>query len=181
MDELIFALSDNSKNLSLAYVSGVDVVDLRNDTNTTYTLRVGFDDVSRSDNKFMLISGTPYDDIIELSTSSNGGAVTWSHLNTSIYNGTDGYYYDVWQGSDSNTATPDVSLLMRQNMTVTQIDPTANQFFKFHFTYTSGDVYYGTGYASGGTYTAGQTLSSVSGAAGIYTRLTASVQKRQVL
>jgi hypothetical protein len=54
---------------------------------------------------------------------------------------------------------------------------TALQLYYYHFTYTSGDTYYGYGYLSYTTatgdssspYTSGQTLASVTGAKGTYT------------
>ncbi|CAN2515017.1 VCBS domain-containing protein [Candidatus Methylopumilus planktonicus] len=49
----------------------------------------------------------------------------------------------------------------------TVADPTL-QLYYFHFTYTTGDTYYGYGYTDS-AYTSGQTLASVTGAQGTYT------------
>ncbi|CAM8442331.1 VCBS repeat [Candidatus Methylopumilus universalis] len=51
--------------------------------------------------------------------------------------------------------------------TGTIADPTL-QLYYFHFTYTTGDTYYGYGYTDS-AYTSGQTLTSVTGAKGTYT------------
>ena len=162
VDIIRFLLPDNTTDLSLSNATGFDIVDLGNDQSTTYKLKINFDDVYRSDNQMMLITGAAFDDTIELSTKSSVPSradVTWNNIHQSIYDGNDGYYYDIWQGSDRDSSTSDVTLLIRQNMQVNIVDPTSTQFFKFHYTYASGDVYSGTGYAAAGTYLSGQTIS----------------------
>ena len=63
---------------------------------------------------------------------------------------------------------------MQQNIATTLVDDVSastTQFFRFHYTYASGDVYSGTGYAAAGTYSAGQTINKTVGSTtvGTYT------------
>jgi hypothetical protein len=102
------------------------LIDLKSANTTTQTLKINFDDVFNSDNKIIMVMGEPNDDSIILSRTSaalGGGAVTWTHNTQTmgVYNPVDSKYYDVWQGSDSNSATSDVLLLLQQNISVSQV------------------------------------------------------------
>ena len=68
----------------------------------------------------MVVIGQPNDDIIDLNTQN--GSVTWT-LSNDIQSiaSPDNNYLQVWQGSDSNSATADVMLLLQQNILVNQV------------------------------------------------------------
>jgi hypothetical protein len=119
VDQLSFNVADNA-SISLSNVTGIDIIDLQEGTATTQHLKINFDDVFHSDNKIMVVVGQPNDDIIDLNTQS--GSVTWTLSNDiqSIVT-PDNNYLQVWQGSDSNSATADVMLLLQQNILVNQV------------------------------------------------------------
>jgi hypothetical protein len=119
IDQLSFNVADNT-SISLSHVTGIDFINLKQGADTTQHLKINFDDVFHSDNKIMVVVGQPNDDIIDLNTQS--GSVTWTLSNDiqSIVT-PDNNYLQVWQGSDSNSATADVMLLLQQNILVNQV------------------------------------------------------------
>ena len=123
LDSLDFNVNDNA-SISLTNVTGIELIDLKSANTTTQTLKINFDDVFNSDNKIIMVMGEPNDDSIILSRTSaalGGGAVTWTQNNNAMIYTPDNHYFNVWQGSDSNSATSDVLLLLQQNISVSQV------------------------------------------------------------
>jgi len=123
LDSLDFNVNDNAI-ISLTNVTGIELIDLKPGNTTTQTLKINFDDVFNSDNKIIMVMGQPNDDSVNLSqtsATSGRGAVTWTQNNSAMIYDPDGTYFNVWQGSDSNTTTSDVLLLLQQNISVSQI------------------------------------------------------------
>ena len=125
LDTLIFSgLTDGTQNISLANVTGIEKIDLGSSTNTTYNLNINFDDVFNSDAKGIVISGLASDDTVDLITSSRTsgrGAVTWLQTDDYVYDYATGNYFDTWVGIDHSSLTQNVTLLLQQNITVTQV------------------------------------------------------------
>jgi hypothetical protein len=125
LDTLIFSgLTDGTQNISLANVSGIEKIDLGSSTSTTYNLNINFDDVFNSDAKGIVISGLASDDTVDLITSSRTsgrGAVTWLQTDDYVYDYATGNYFDTWVGIDHSSLTQNVTLLLQQNITVTQV------------------------------------------------------------
>ena len=119
VDQLSFNVADNA-SISLSNVTGIDFINLERGISTTQNLKISFDDVFDADNKTMVVIGQPNDDIIDLNTQN--GSVTWT-LSNDIQSiaSPDNNYLQVWQGSDSNSATADVMLLLQQNILVNQV------------------------------------------------------------
>jgi hypothetical protein len=122
---LIFSgLTDGTQNISLANVTGIEKIDLGSSDSTTYNLNINFDDVFNSDAKGIVISGKTSDDTVDLITSSRTsgrGAVTWLQTDDYTYDSASGNYFDTWVGIDNSSLTQNVTLLLQQNITVTQV------------------------------------------------------------
>ena len=125
LDTLIFSgLTDGTQNISLANVTGIEKIDLGSSDSTTYNLNINFDDVFNSDAKGIVISGKTSDDTVDLITSSRTsgrGAVTWLQTDDYTYDSASGNYFDTWVGIDNSSLTQNVTLLLQQNITVTQV------------------------------------------------------------
>ncbi|GBL32197.1 sericin 1 [Methylophilaceae bacterium] len=124
LDTLIFSgLTDGTQNINLANVTGIEKIDLGSSNSTTYNLNINFDDVFNSDAKGIVISGLASDDTVDLITSSrsSGGAVTWQKTDDYTYDYATGNYFDTWVGIDNSSLTQNVTLLLQQNITVTQV------------------------------------------------------------
>ena len=125
LDTLIFSgLTDGTQNISLANVTGIEKIDLGSSASTTYNLNINFDDVFNSDAKGIVISGKASDDTVDLITSSRTsgrGAVTWQKTDDYTYDSASGNYFDTWVGIDNSSLTQNVTLLLQQNITVTQV------------------------------------------------------------
>jgi hypothetical protein len=80
--------------------------------------------VFNSDAKGIVISGKTSDDTVDLITSSRTsgrGAVTWQKTDDYTYDSASGNYFDTWVGIDNSSLTQNVTLLLQQNITVTQV------------------------------------------------------------
>ena len=125
LDTLIFSgLTDGTQNINLANVTGIEKIDLGSSDSTTYNLNINFDDVFNSDAKGIVISGKASDDTVDLITSSRTlgrGAVTWLKTDDYTYDSATGNYFDTWVGIDNSSLTQNVTLLLQQNITVTQV------------------------------------------------------------
>ena len=105
-------------------MTGIEKIDLGSSDSTTYNLNINFDDVFNSDAKGIVISGKTSDDTVDLITSSRTsgrGAVTWQKTDDYTYDSASGNYFDTWVGIDNSSLTQNVTLLLQQNITVTQV------------------------------------------------------------
>ena len=125
LDTLIFSgLTDGTLDINLVNVTGIEKIDLGSSNSTTYNLNINFDDVFNSDAKGIVISGLASDDTVDLITSSRTsgrGAVTWLQTDDYTYDHATGNYFDTWVGIDNSSLTQNVTLLLQQNITVTQV------------------------------------------------------------